>query len=649
MAKETEKPFNLFVYGTLMSSVVFRAVLGRRLVFTTADADNSEAFLARQAELKGYKKISPDNTYLYAVPDPQGKILGYLIGPLPGECMKALLKYEGRNYSRKTVTVTTRDSVYRAIAFIGKRKQLEHSFGYQFHDPLKQEFLLRRKIERVLLEAEREQLHTDRKIARRAIAELHGSTIRDLIRRHFEAGGISDYVIRHSIKDAPLRDFSRIVRDRQAQDVAPHYLAMVLRQVIFNELEDQLRRDFRYELDRMALGDRFYERTISSLAALQILNSRRELLDLLVGDCLTDLSFTRNHLVDFVQWAIIAADAIYEPALAKRQLAFISANRTGGRTPLGAELEFSNIGHHVIRDPEGLAFRDQQYDGFLYFPDFGLDVLTWKLGGHVDDHHEKASTRPRRGFYEIALGSLSIQANISKPITNDPWVLAQIIQEARRFYNIVPHSLHVSMQLRSTHHPVQSRVLPLDVMKCLFALGGDPWPSNGGVIISRLAHDEIAHTEPSPQMLFSQISIRRSTDAEPSDTPGAPEGSAAGGRYVQQYKFMRLSSAIDYEPIILALKGLQISLRPGSFLMPSQYKSSAKHRELFHSLMAWARQPTPITATEIGNLVDHAREGLLTEYRRKPAHDVTYIDSCLGRLTQSLQQFNTLLITRRKS
>ena len=66
MAKEAEKPFNLFVYGTLMSSVVFRAVLGRRLVFTTADADNSEAFLARQAELKGYKKISPDNTYLYA-------------------------------------------------------------------------------------------------------------------------------------------------------------------------------------------------------------------------------------------------------------------------------------------------------------------------------------------------------------------------------------------------------------------------------------------------------------------------------------------------------------------------------------------------------------------------------------------------------
>lgn len=646
--KESEKPFNLFVYGTLMSPVVFRAVLGRRLVFTAADADNVDAFLARQAELKGYRKISPDNTYLYAVPDSPSVLEGYLIGPLPGECMAALLKYEGRNYSRKTVTVTTRDSAYRAVAFVANRKQLEHSFGYQFHDPLKQEILLRRKIEIALLEAEREQLHTDRKIARRAIAQLHGPTIRDLIRQHFESGGISDYAIRHSIKDTPLRDFARVVHDRQAQLLAPHYLAMVIRQAIFNEMEEQIRRDFRYELDRMGLGDRFYERTISSLAALQILNARRELLDLIIGDCLTDLRFTENRLVDFVQWAIVAADAVYEPATAKRQLAFIGDSRAGGRTPLGAELEFSNIGHQVVRDPEGLAFRDQQYDGFLYFADFGLDALTWKLGGHVDDHHEKASNRPRRGFFEIALGSLSIQENISKPITSDPWVLAQVIQEARKFYHIAPHSLHVSMQLRSTHHPMQSRLLPLGVMKCLFALGGDPCPKPDGATISRLANYEIARTDPTPQMLFSEISIRRSSTAEGPGMALTSEGAPVAGRYVQQYKFMRLTSAIDYEPIVLAMKGLQISLRPGSFLLPSQYKSSAKHRDLFHSLMAWGRNPTPLAQIEIDDLLDHARQGLMTEYRRKPAHEISYIDACLARLRETLLKFNRLFTTRRR-
>jgi len=644
-----EKPFNLFVYGTLMSPVVFRAVLGRRLALTPADADGVEAFLARDAVLEGYKKISPDNTYLYAVPDPQGRIRGYLIGPLPGECMTALRKYEGRNYSRKTLPVQARDGVQKAVVFVAKLKQLQHSFGYRFHDPFKQEILLRQKIEAALLEAEREQLHTDENIARRAVGELHGPTIRDLVRRHFEAGGISDYAILHSLKDAPLSDFSRIRQDQEARVLAPHYLSMVVRQVIFNELEELIRRDFRYELDKMGLGDRYYERTISSLAALQILNADARLLYLLVGDCLTDLHFPDGRLVDFVQWAIVAADAIYEPGLAKRQLDHIRAHRTRGRIPLGAELEFSNIGHYVIADPAGRQVRDAQYDGFLYFTDFGLDALTWKLGGHVDDHHEKASPQPRRGFFEIALGSLSIQANISKPITSDPWVLNRVIQEAQRFYDIVPHSLHISLQLRGTHHPVQNRLLPLGVMKCLFALAGDPWrASDGRLKISRLTSDEIVRCDPTPHMLFSQISIRRSSDSEDSGDAYVPDRDrAAPGRHVQQFKFLRLSSRLDYEPIIMALKGIQLSLRPGTFLTPAQYKSSPKHRDTYEQLVAWGARPEPVTQQELEGFLGHVYDGLMTEYRRKPAHSEDYIAWALSQLRAMLNAFNAMVVEKR--
>ncbi len=136
------RPFNLFVYGTLMSPSVFRAVLGKRMVFVSSEADNVESFYARDAVLSNYKKITPDGTYLYAVPDPQGRIRGYVLGPLPGECMAGLRQYEGRNYSKRTVEVQTREGSVGAVSFVANLQQLEHSFGFAFRDPLKQEILL---------------------------------------------------------------------------------------------------------------------------------------------------------------------------------------------------------------------------------------------------------------------------------------------------------------------------------------------------------------------------------------------------------------------------------------------------------------------------------------------------------------------------
>ena len=116
------KPFNLFVYGTLKTPSVFRAVLGKRLVPSPGDAD-TDAFFPREAVLNGYKKVSPDHTYLYAVPDPQGRIRGLLVGPLPGECLAALRKYEGRNYSRRMLRVQTSDGPQQAIVFVGNLQQ----------------------------------------------------------------------------------------------------------------------------------------------------------------------------------------------------------------------------------------------------------------------------------------------------------------------------------------------------------------------------------------------------------------------------------------------------------------------------------------------------------------------------------------------
>jgi gamma-glutamylcyclotransferase (GGCT)/AIG2-like uncharacterized protein YtfP len=656
MAKD--KPFNLFVYGTLTNPSVFRAVLGLRMVMTASDADGVQAVWARDAILNRYRKISPDHTYLYAAPDPAGRICGYLIGPLPASCMEALRNYEGRNYSRKTVRVQTANGVVKAIAFVGNLRQLEHSFGYAFHDPFKQEVLLREKIETALLETEQEQLHTTDQAWRRAVGELHGDTIRDLVRRHFEAGGISDYAIRHSLKDAPLRNFAYLADDPQAASLAPHYLALVIRQVVFNQIEDRIYQDFRYEFDHMAPGERgspprytaagfpsFYERTLSCLAALRVLNGAAGLLEALVSDCLAELRFPASRLVGFVHRAVLAADAIYDPAAAAREVQFIRSHMGRGFVPFGAELEFSNIGHAVIRDPAGRTVRDGQYDGFYYFHDFGLDVLTWKLGGHVDDHREKVSTHRRRGFFELALGSLSLEANISKPVTDDPWVLNQLIHQARTFYPVAPHSVHVSLQIRSLRHPDENRLLPLEVMKCLFAVAGDPLRQPDGLVrVQRLATDEIITAGDRPHMLFSQVSLRRSSDrddlAVPIVSPRSP------GRYVQQFKFLRLSPSLNYEPIALALMGVQVALAPGSFMTAAQYETRRKHRKLYHELVEWGARPTPISQQDLETFLGCVYDGLKAARSIRTSHHEAYVAWALSELRDKVDEFNKLLGAR---
>ena len=638
-----EKPFNLFMYGTLMNPAVFRAVLGKRLVVRTGQAKDADACYARRAVLTGYKKISPDSTYLYAMPDAQGRIRGYLVGGLPQQCMAALRQYEGRNYVRRTLMVQTADGSEKAIVFVGNPREMAHSFGYEFRDHFKQEVLLDRKIEAALLETEREQLHTTERITRRAVGELRGDKIRDLRRKHFDAGGISDYVIRRSLKDDPLPDFTRIVTDPEAAALSQHYLRMVVRQVLFNELEEHIHRDFRYELDRLELSHVFYERTISSLAALQMLNGNPELLAGLAARCLTALDFTRNHLVDFVRWGVEAADTLYETSLARREINFIGSHLGGGFTPLGAELEFSNIGHEVIRDPKGEVIRDARFDGFLYFTDFALDILTWKLGGHLDDHYEKFSQQPRRGFFEVALGNVSVEANLSKPITDDPWLLNQLIHQIRQFYEITPHSVHISMQARGRAKQTRNRLLPLSVMKCLFALAGDPVRvESGAVVVRRLVNEEILRTEPDPSMLFSDVSRRHSRDTDMAYLAARP--GRATGRYVQQFKFLRLDAALNYEPIIMALKGLQIALSPGSFLTPAQYAERPRHRKRFEELRAWGAEPRPIERQEVQEFLTEVHRGLMTERRGQPAHTEDYIAWAINQLGGSLDKFNAFVL-----
>ena len=179
-------------------------------------------------------------------------------------------------------------------------------------------------------------------------------------------------------------------------------------------------------------------------------------------------------------------------------------------------------------------------------------------------------------------------------------------------------------------------------MKCLFAIGGDPVRSSEGAVrIRRLVGDEIISREAPPHMLFSQISLRRSSEAD--DAPVSVVPPRRAGRYVQQFKFLRLSPEINYEPVALALMGVQLALSPGSFMTAAQYEAHRQHRKLYHDLLDWGGSPTAVRQEELEAFLGYVYDGLTRAGPIHAGHHEAYLAWALSELRDTVKAFNAML------
>jgi hypothetical protein len=346
---------------------------------------------------------------------------------------------------------------------------------------------------------------------------------------------------------------------------------------------------------------------------------------------------TKNDLIDYVKYAVRASKSIFEPRMAEHHLNRIRSNLQPGLVPLGCELELSNVGAAAV-EPKRSATKafDPIFDGFKYFYDFRLDVLCWKLGGYVDDH-SGYTDRPRRlGFLEIAPGRLSIAGELSRPATADPWLLNQLINELVAFYQIRPHSLHLSFQLRKSQIGKQ-RILPVPFVKCLLALGGGPEWRPEGMWISRIGQDEITQYTYGEEFVFARTS-RRNWYLGGDEIADKPPVQAT--THIQQYKFIRLEKRANYEPLILCLKGLQLAYNPGEYLSAEQMRRYPRLARQYQELKEWANHPTEIGARTITRFVNLVRRGLMNERHNRPAHKLHYIDWALSAIETQLRLFD---------
>jgi gamma-glutamylcyclotransferase (GGCT)/AIG2-like uncharacterized protein YtfP len=634
------KKFNLFIYGSLRDRAVFKSVSGLDFTRKFSRADDKNLF-AELALLDHYRKVSPDNVYFYAVPNPSSRIEGLLIHNLPAEAMAEIDRYEGKRYEREKVLISTATGTVRAEAYLVSHESMQKHFGDRFHVNLIHELWLRKRIDKFIKRRIRPGERTaDAEAERKAGRELLATTERDLVISHYRSDAVSDYYLEHEL-DRPRPGIKHLYTDPNAEPFIKNYLALVIRQVLFNQLDDRIQRRYRFELEHMRTSERYFKRSVSMLIALRMINLNRAVVDLIVQEALDSMPYQKHDLFDYVKYAVRAAGSLFDTRVAQSHLNRIRANFQPGLIPLGAELELSNLGPNAItmgKNPKTSA--EPVYDGFRYFTDFQLDVLCWKLGGYIDDHTGSTDIARRVGFLELAPGRLNIAGELSRPATADPWLLNQLIREIALFYDVRPHSLHLSFQLLKNQIGKQN-VLPLGFVKSLLILGGGLQQKDTGRLwISRMGYDEITQRDFGEELVFARASRRRWYLGGDEIADRVPKQATA---HIQQYKFIRLDRRANYEPLIMCLKGLQIAYNPADYLSADQLKSSKKLQQQYEELKQWAAEPRVISPQTISRFVKTIRDGLMTERHGRPVHKLHYIDWVVNAIDVQLRMFNQQL------
>ncbi|MHC4738673.1 MAG: gamma-glutamylcyclotransferase family protein [Planctomycetota bacterium] len=298
-----QKKVNLFVYGSLRDRRIFQSVSG--LNFTRKPSKiNDNTLLAELALLPRYRKVSPDNVYFYAVANPSSRIEGLLIHNIPSSAMAEIDKYEGKRYQRQTVNINTADGLMEAEAYLVSHKSMKKYFGDRFHVNLIHELWLRKRIDKFIKKRIRPGEHTaDANMERLADRELLATTERDLIISHYHADAVSDYYLEHEL-DRPRPSIKHLYDDPQTRPFIENYLTLVIKQVLLNQLDDKIQSRHRFELDHMRTSERYFKRSVSILIALQIINTNRQAVDLIVEKCLETMPYVQHDLIDYVKYAV---------------------------------------------------------------------------------------------------------------------------------------------------------------------------------------------------------------------------------------------------------------------------------------------------------------------------------------------------------
>ncbi|MBN1794090.1 MAG: gamma-glutamylcyclotransferase [Candidatus Omnitrophica bacterium] len=615
------KTTNLFVYGTLLSEKHFEVITGKD-------------FPRVRAILQHYKKIDLMDGFPFIIKSRDSAVEGEVILGIDKETMKKLDRYEqeGELYYRIRIKVATDDGMLPCEVYIGNIGHIQHKkllMGIGADAADRVEDHIEEKIEDFIAAAE-QSTQEEVKMQKRITKELLGSTIEELIKAHFDWIGMPQYIITKNLEEPGIPTLEHIKESKDILAYADTYIAFAVRHMIFNQIEERVRRDFR---SMVKIKNPYYTHTLSILLALHYMNQHCEEIKERMRKKNLDTFHPDSDYTDYARGAIVIAENLYNKVALLEYFNWLQENKGPGFLPLGAELEFSNLGRGAVDARPG---EDAAFDSFYYFNDFDLMRRCWKLGGYIDDHRYITPDLTRtRGFLEYALGKYRMVGDLSKPVTDDPCILSHLIREAAFFAGVKPHSMHISIQ--QTYQPDCTKENDINDLLCLLLLGGDISLDKNGVLREkRIYYREIFDK-------YKSITFLR--ENRHYDTEEKIEKKA---NRIIEYQFPRLASGKDYEPLILALKGYQISATPRPLCLDPRVMLKTEKWPMLpeiSQLTAWAEHPSTLGDDVIGRFIEKVEDGLMHEGEKGPAHSRKYIEICMKKIAEELYAMNEYIAT----
>jgi gamma-glutamylcyclotransferase (GGCT)/AIG2-like uncharacterized protein YtfP len=586
MKHENEiKKIDLFVYGTLLNDQHVKLLLNRNVK-------------SIPAVLTNYLRVSPSNAFFFIVQQKGSEVFGRLLKDLSPEEIKRIDAFEdeGNLYHRKKVYVHCEGHRKKCETYIGSIEALQRTFddNSEFED--RYEHFIEKEIDDIL-----KDMPNDRPdINRRVIRELSGLEADSIIQSHFDGNYICKYIMIQVFKEAKPPSLQKILENRELMPYAGNYLRFACQHIIFNQFAELIRHDF---CDRVRVSQQYYRHGLAILLSFLFYNQNSETINKLIAENRLDEIVPGRSYRDYAAAAVNnIVDCVYEPSLMKDIIDYVDENWYSTPTPIGAELEFSFLGKNTLNAKPG---EDKMYDGFYWFNDFDMMRRTWRLGGHIDSHRNITADQKRhRGFFEYALGRYQILGDLSRPLFDCPWAMSLVINEAVKFLNIPPHSLHVSMELsRGQHSHITDRRHKEENLICLLMLGGDIKFDDTGWLREWRIHNEELDTNFKRTLHFSDRKYHFSRpdqeESEASDT--------------MEYKFMRLHKhEHDYEKIIVALKGYQFETHARPISVPKPGEKELPEQVFIRE---WAKNPQALDKAALSNFLRTLEKGLLEENR----------------------------------
>lgn len=426
---------------------------------------------------------------------------------------------------------------------------------------------------------------------------------------------------RHNLEVAACRQYRRLQVSprvwRNRQIVTP-YLRLIFRHFLFGFLVQGARRSLQLERLPPHSPECYYD-FFPNLAAMLWYNRHRPQYDALL-DSLIEQVVSDNQRSLYV-YALLTVSLLKE-LLSLADIGLLaedlfSLKSRPGRTPIGVELEFSNLGRFATFDkPFKGSLKDPLFNNMHYYEAFFLDDVGWRLGGYLDSHIRGRSllSLPRigaqpGGFYEYSLVRLDYPRSYSMPLSMDPGLVALYIDEVVNFVSeIQPHSLHINFEKIEF-----GKLKPqLEDYLCLLLLGGDLGCNRNGAWLERRFSDN---------ELRGVIQRRKHRPAE---------GEIA--KEVVEYAFLRLWAPgvrdYGYYPVLMAFKGFQ-----------NGFNIDLSCRDQVQGMLAWAHNPKPLSDTAIVRFIETIATGL----QREAGHSVAVRQKVGREIMTILQQRNALL------